>query len=64
MYLCACVGVQEGDHCVLDMLDRACPTIIEQVLPHLPGSEKVHIVHMAVTHTHTHLIALCPGLPR
>ena len=26
---------------MLDMLDRACPVIIEQVLPHLPGSEKV-----------------------
>jgi len=25
------------------MLDRACPTIIEQVLPHLPGSEKVSL---------------------
>ena len=30
---------------MLDMLDRACPTIIEQVLPHLPGSEKVTTVY-------------------
>jgi len=41
MYVCLCVCSKEGDHCVLDMLDRACPVIIEQVLPHLPGSEKV-----------------------
>jgi hypothetical protein len=36
-----CVCVQGGDECVLDMMDRACPLIIERVLPHMPGPEKV-----------------------
>ena len=33
--------VQDGDPCVLDVMDSACGTIIERVLPHLPLVERV-----------------------
>ena len=33
--------LQDGDPCVLDVMDSACSTIIERVLPHLPLSERV-----------------------
>jgi hypothetical protein len=39
-----CCVLQDGDECVLDMMDRACPLIIERVLPNMPGPEKVIII--------------------
>ena len=70
---CCVAYCQEGDYCVLDMLDRACPVIIEQVLPHLPGSEKVTYIHVyfsvvevsmqcyivSVNNTHIHSVSPC-----
>jgi hypothetical protein len=31
----------DGDPCVLDIIDKACPLVLERVLPLLPGPDKV-----------------------
>ena len=33
--------LQDSEPCVLDVMDRSCPVVIERVLPYLPQTEKV-----------------------
>ena len=41
MFIDHCMCYQDGDPCVLDVIDKACPLVLEKVLPHLPGPDKV-----------------------
>ena len=33
--------LQVDDPCVVDVIDKACPAVVEAILPHLPAQEKV-----------------------
>ncbi|XP_064619246.1 protein furry-like isoform X4 [Lineus longissimus] len=44
--LCTVLGTtkQVDDACVIDVLDKACPFIVEKILPHLPPQEKAAVL--------------------